>query len=260
MADLMREARAQRFVDRVVLVSGVGPGAGMASALRVAAEGARVVGAARGAQHLENATRVFAQHGLDATRFRLVRADMGTEAGAASAVREAVDSFGKLDALISMAGGYEGGGFDQCDQAALDRMLAVNLRPAFEAAHAAAPELAKSGRGAIVIATAVFGAMIPGPGLLAYNVSKSAATGLVKSLAGDLLARNVRVNAILPGGISHELDVARDPSASRPLRKGPALPQDVAAAAAFLASDDACWITGATLVVDGGFSVARPAF
>ncbi len=257
MADLMREARAQRFTDRVVLVSGVGPGAGLATALRVAAEGAKVVAAARGPQHLEHAAELLKKHGAD---FRTVRADMGTEAGARSAVAEAVAAFGKLDALISMAGGYEGGGFDQCDQAALDRMLAVNLRPAFEASHAAVPELAKSGRGAIVITTAVFGAVIPGPGLLAYNVSKSAANGLVKSLAGELLAKNVRVNAVLPGGIRHEFDPALDPSANRPLKKGPALPQDVAAAAAFLASDDACWITGATLIVDGGFSVARPAF
>lgn len=254
MGDLFREARAQRFVDRVVLVSGVGPGAGLATVLRIAAEGGKVIAAARGPAHLETASQLLTQHGAT---FRTVRADMGTPSGAASAVKEAVRAFGRLDALISTAGGYEGGGFDQCDSAALERMFAVNLRPALEASQAAVPELEKSGKGVIVITTAVFGAVVPGPGLLAYNVSKSAATGLVKSMAGELLAKNIRVNAILPGGISHEFDAAKDPSANRPLRKGPALPQDVAAAAAFLASDDACWITGATLVVDGGFSVSR---
>jgi NAD(P)-dependent dehydrogenase (short-subunit alcohol dehydrogenase family) len=95
--------------------------------------------------------------------------------------------------------------------------------------------------------------------LLAYNTSKSASTGLVRSLAGELAPRNIRVNAVLPGAITHRLDLQRDPAHGRALGAAAALPADIAAAVTFLASEDACWITGATLVVDGGFAVGRKA-
>ena len=254
MVSITTAAQARRFEEKVVLVVGAGAGSGRATALRFGLEGARVVAVARSEEHVTGVQEALTAHGVT---HAVVRADVATEEGAADAVRAAVETFGGLDVLVSMAGGYEGGGFDQTDGDALERMLDLNLRAAFHAARAAAPEIANRGRGAIVLTTAVFGGVVPGPGLLAYNTSKAASTGFAKSLAGELAERNVRVNAILPGGISHEFDVDKDPAADRALTKGPALPQDIAAAAAFLASEEACWMTGATLVVDGGFSVTR---
>lgn len=254
MPDIRTAAAARRFVDKVVLVTGVGAGAGLATALRFGLEGARVVAVARGDEHVLGARRTLEEAGVE---HRAERIDVSTVEGAREAVATAVEAFGGLDVLVCTAGGFEAGPADDADGEALDRMLDANLRPAFETALAAAPEIARRGRGAIVVTTAVFGALVPGPGLLAYNTSKAASTGFVKSLAGDLAEKNVRVNAILPGGISHVFDGGVDPSSARNLAKGPALPHDIAAAACFLASEEACWVTGAALVVDGGFSVVR---
>lgn len=258
MVDMLTAAqRGRRFEDRVVLVTGVGAGAGLATVLRFAHEGARVVAVARSEANLTRAAEALASHGAS---FRTHRADVATELGAKEAVAEAISAFGGLDVLVNTAGAYEGGGHAETDRALLDRMLDANLRTAFETARAAVPAFRARGGGAIVITTAVFGAVVPGPGLLAYNTSKAAATGMVKSLAGDLAAQNIRVNAVLPGGITHKFEEGLDPAQGRALTQGPAFPQDIAAAAAFLASDEACWITGATLTVDGGFSVTRRPF
>lgn len=250
-------AAARRFVGRSLAVVGVGDGTGLATALRVGLEGARVTIAARSSAHLDHAAEVL---GRAEVPFERVQVDVGTEGGAGEVVAAAVRRFGGLDALISTAGGYEPGSLAATDLAALERMLHVNLRTAFCATRAAAPELARSGRGAVVITGAVFGAVVPGPGILAYNTSKAASLGLVKSLAAELAPENVRVNAVLPGGITHKFDPDQDPMAGRRLLTGPALPQDVAAACAFLVSDEACWISGAALAVDGGFSVSRKPF
>ncbi|MFG0315851.1 MAG: SDR family NAD(P)-dependent oxidoreductase [Planctomycetota bacterium JB042] len=254
MTDITTAAAARRFADKVVLVTGVGSGAGRATALRFGLEGAKVVAVARSDEHVLGVRQALEEASVE---HRAEVVDVSTVEGARQAVSLATEAFSGLDVLVCTAGGFEAGSADDADGAALDRMLDVNLRPAFETSIAAAPEIAKRGRGAIVITTAVFGAVVPGPGLLAYNTSKAASTGFVKSLAGDLAEKNVRVNAILPGGISHEFDPSLDPSASRALTQGPALPHDIAAAACFLASEDACWVTGASLVVDGGFSVVR---
>ena len=254
MVTITAAAQARRYEEKVVLVVGAGAGAGRATALRFGLEGAKVVAVARSEEHVTGAREALEAHGVTCAA---LQADVATEEGAEAAVRTAAETFGGLDVLVSTAGGYEGGGLDQTDGAALERMLDLNLRAAFQSARAAAPEIVKRGRGAIVLTTAVFGGVVPGPGLLAYNTSKAASTGFVRSLAGELAERNVRVNAILPGGISHEFDVEKDAAADRLLTKGPALPQDIAAAAAFLASEEATWITGASLVVDGGFSVIR---
>jgi len=257
MTTIQQAACARRFQDRVVLVTGVGGGTGLAAALRFGLEGAQVATVARSKDNVEVARSTLEAHGVQVCA---IEGDVGTEQGAAKVVAETEAAFGRIDVLANTAGGYEGGGFDDTDVAALERMLDMNLRTAFCAIRAAAPVIAKQGRGAIVVTTAVFGATVPGPGLLAYNTSKAASTALVLGFAGEMVERNIRVNAVLPGAITHQFDAERDPTADRELSKGPAMPEDIAAAVAFLASEDACWITGATLVVDGGFSVSRKAY
>lgn len=254
MTDLAAAAHARRFTDKVALVAGVGPGVGLACAARLGLEGARVVAAARSEENVARATETLTRLGVEHVGFR---GDAATPEGAAAAVALATREYGGLDVLVCCAGGFEGGGFDDADEAQLERMLTVNLRAAFASAKAAVPAMRTRGRGAIVITTAVFGAVVPGPGLLAYNTSKAAADGYCRSLAGDLAPSGIRVNAVLPGATSHRFDETADPAKDRALLSGPAMPQDVAAAVAFLASDDACYVTGGALVVDGGFSVSR---
>lgn len=246
----------RRFEGRVVLVAGTGPGVGRATAVRYALEGARVVCAARNEEHLDLVRETMEQVGVVSDRVRCLRADLATAEGAEAAVREACDGFGRLDVLAVTAGGFEPGGVDDPDTDRLERMLDVNLRAAWRTSLAAAEALAAT-KGAVCVTTAVFGACVPGPGVLAYNTAKAAATGFVRSLAADLRPRGVRVNGVLPGGVSHRYEPDRDPRGGRTLGVGPAWPEDVAAAVLFLTSDEAFWITGATLVVDGGFAVSR---
>ncbi len=257
MPSIVTAARAQRFHDKVALVVGVGSGTGLAVALRLGLEGAKVIAVARSEAHVEAAEAAMLSHGIDG---RALRADVSTASGAATATAAAIDRFGGLDVAISTAGGYEGGSFDQTDSAGVERMLDSNFRTAFHLAKTTTPCLESRGGGSIVVTTAVFGSIVPGPGLLAYNTSKAAVSGFLQSLAGDLAAKNIRVNAVLPGGITHQFDVTRDVALGRKLAKGPSQPEDIAAAVAFLASDEACFVTGAALVVDGGFSVGRKAF
>jgi 3-oxoacyl-[acyl-carrier protein] reductase len=257
MTSMIQSACARRFADRTALVVGAGSGAGRAVAMRLGLEGAKVAIAARSAPHVEEGERVLAARGVTV---RSIRGDASTAEGAQAVVESAISAFGGIDVLVVTAGGYEGGSIEQCDAASLDRMLALNLKVAFHAVKSALPHLVARGGGSIVITTAIFGGTVPGPGLLAYNTSKAAAQGFAQSLAGDLQERNVRVNAVLPGGIAHQFDPERDVAAGRRLGKGPAQPEDVAAAVAFLASDEACFITGAALAVDGGFACARKAF
>lgn len=254
MPDLAAISHSGRFGDKVVVVAGVGPGVGLATALRFGLEGARVAVAARSDTSLQHATEELARHGVVHVA---IAADVGTETGAAEVMAQANRHFGGVDVLACTAGGYAGGGLRETDGALLEQMLDVNLRTVFHSARAASATMAARGRGAIVVTTAVFGAVVPGPGLLAYNTSKGAATALVQSLAGDLAPSNIRVNAVLPGATSHHFDAAADVTSARSLLKGAGTPQDIAAAVLFLASDEAAWITGATLIVDGGFSVSR---
>ena len=254
MTDLKTAANAKRFTGKVALVVGAGPGAGLACAARLGLEGAQVVAAARSEENVNGAAETLTRLGIDHVVFR---GDASTAEGALAAVALAMREFGGIDIVVCSAGGFEGGGVDKADEAQLERMLSMNLRAAFSTAKASAPALIERGGGVIVVTTAVFGAVVPGPGLLAYNTSKAAAAGLCQSLAGDLAPSGIRVNAVLPGAISHEFDDTADPAHERALLKGSAMPQDIAAAVAFLASDDACFITGAELVVDGGFSVSR---
>lgn len=254
MTDLKTASQARRFEGKVAMVVGAGPGAGLACAARLGLEGAQIVATARSEENVRGAAETLTRLGVDHVVFR---GDAATPGGAIAAVELAKREFGGVDIVVCSAGGFEGGGFDKSDEDQLERMLTVNLRAAFSTAKASAPALIERGGGAIVITTAVFGAVVPGPGLLAYNTSKAAADGLCQSLAGDLAASGIRVNAVLPGAISHHFDEGLDPAHERALLKGSATPQDIAAAVAFLASDEACFITGARLVVDGGFSVSR---
>ena len=241
-----------RFAGRTVLVTGGGSGIGRAIAARTVAEGASVVVAD---VDLDAARAVAAE--LDgAGAVRAVHLDQADERSADAVV----GGLDRLDALFANAGtALPARSLVDTSPDAWRRVHSVNLEGAFLIARAAAPLLMRE-RGAIVFTGSTSG-LLAHPGAGAYAASKFGLIGLSRTLAVELVPHGVRVNCVCPGGVRTPLLEAVDPGidveAEDVTPLGPlAAPEDVAAAAAFLASSDARHITAAELVVDGGHSAA----
>lgn len=248
-----------RFDGKVALITGGGGALGRASALRFVAEGARVVIADI---DLERARAVAAEIGADAFA---VRADVSKADDCAAMLEAAHARFGKLDVVFANAGvGGEKIEFVDMPIEEWDRVIGVNLRGMALTCKAAAPALIDNGGGSIVLMGSSTGGWDTILGAGPYMTSKEAVNALARSMALELARHRIRVNALCPGIIQTPLSfrqAADDPAAWEqffarfaqriPLRRV-GQPEDVAAAVAFLASDDARHITGASLLIDGG--------
>jgi NAD(P)-dependent dehydrogenase (short-subunit alcohol dehydrogenase family) len=255
----------QRFIDRTVLITGAGGAIGRATAERFAAEGARLALIDRDAGAVgQLAQRVGAQgHAALA-----LTADVADEQALAQAIEQAEAHFGRLHVVFNNAG-IGGQDLPVADMSAAqwDEIIAVNLRGVFLGCKYAVPALARAGGGAIVNMGSSTGRHDTLPGSAPYMASKAAVEALTRSLALQVARDHIRVNAICPGIIETPLSLHQksDAEAERffarfaeriPLgRVGQ--PEDVAAAVAFLASDQARQITGTALLIDGGQTMRR---
>jgi meso-butanediol dehydrogenase/(S,S)-butanediol dehydrogenase/diacetyl reductase len=246
----------------VALVTGAAGGIGQAIVQRLVAEGVSVVVTDCDADALKSlADRLPTGHRLRVVVGDVVDADFRKEL-----VTGTVEAFGRLDVLINNAGIMSGGTPESISNQDWDRAHGINAKAPFFLAQEAIPHLAAA-RGAIVNQSSILG-LRANHGLAAYTASKAAVVGLTMALAVDLAEKGVRVNALCPGTIDTPMpwslvasvlgpdnhDVAREALVSRQLIKRLGTPDEVAAAAVFLASDDASFITGVALPVDGGWS------
>lgn len=240
----------RRFDDRVAFVTGAAHGIGAAIAERLAAEGAAVTLADRD----ESAVRELANRS-GGSDLHHVRCDVTDSASVRDAIASAVERFGRLDVLVNNAGGGSGIPFEETDDDDWRRMTELNLGGAVRCIRAALPHLvAGPGGGSVVSVSSVNG--LAAFGDIAYATAKAGLLNLTANLAVEYGRSGVRFNAVAPGTIRTRVWDGRDETLDRIAGQLPmgrvGRPEDIAAAVAFLASDDAAWITGEVLRVDGG--------
>lgn len=249
----------RRFEGKNVLVTGAAHGIGEAIARRFAQEGAAVAIADLDAAAAKStADDINAQGG----RAVSLACDVGVTAQVEKMVADTVADLGSIDILVNNAGDVTiAKHFLTTDEAWWDHFLDVNLKSQFLTCRLVAPMMAKAGGGAIINMSSG-GASRAHRGMVAYDASKGGVEAMTRALALELAPYNIRVNALVPGLIVSRPEWAADKEASArrdatiPLGRG-GQPIDLAGPATFLASDDAAYVTGACLVVDGAVLVQQ---
>lgn len=250
---------SRRLVGLTALVTGGTSGIGLASARRLAQEGANVFVVGRGQRHLDDA--------LDALRVAAPEVRVGGRvtdvtdpAAMAIAVEETARLGSRIDVLVASAG-IDGEGRDvlYLDPAAFSRVLDVNVRGLFVAGQAAARPMAADGMGGAIALVASVNGLTAEAGFADYNASKGGAVMLARSMARDLADRRIRVNAVCPGYVRTPMTerYLADTTTMAAIISGIPLgrvaePDEIAAVIAFLVSTEASYITGSAVVVDGG--------
>lgn len=255
-----------RFKDKVAIVTGGSSGIGKEVARRFVAEGGFVVVNGRDAGKAEGAAKEIDPTGK---RIAVHAGDISLPTTGDVLVQTAIDRFGRLDVLFNNAGLFKPVPFLDVNEAELDRMLNIILKGSFFSAQAAAKAMKTIGRGGAIVQTGSMWALqaIGATPSSAYSVAKAGVHALVKNLAIELAGDKIRVNAIAPGVIeTHVFDTFLTPDEVKlvvptfktlhPLGRN-GQPADAAEALLYLASDEASFITGVILPVDGGVMAGR---
>jgi 2-hydroxycyclohexanecarboxyl-CoA dehydrogenase len=245
---------------KIAAVTGGASGIGEATVRRFVAEGAQVAFADR---DVERGKRVAAEIEAGGGKALFVEAHMEQESEATAFIQHTVDHFGQLNILVNNAGIRLYQTVVEASAESWDTILGVNLKGYAFCAKAAIPVMRRVGGGSIVNVASIR-AVVAGGNMVQYDTTKAAVTGLTRGLAMDHAPDGVRVNAVCPGPIFtpfHErrilaagrtLEEYREEAGSRTMLKRPGTPQEVAACILFLASDEASYVTGTCLFVDGG--------
>jgi NAD(P)-dependent dehydrogenase (short-subunit alcohol dehydrogenase family) len=256
----------KRFSGKVAAVTGGASGIGEAVVRLLGEEGARVAFADMDAERGRLVGDELRAAGIEAV---FTEAHMEREAEAAAFVRDAAARFGRLDVLVNNAGMRLYQTVLEASESSWDAILGVNLKGYAFCAKAAIPEMRRGGGGSIVNIASVRAA-VAGGNMVQYDATKAAVIGLTRGLAYDHAADGIRVNAVCPGPVFtrfHERRAAAVGKTPEEFKQGfgrgtmlkrPGTPREIATCIAFLASDDASYVTASTFFVDGGQSAIDP--
>lgn len=246
---------AERLNRKRAIVTGGSRGIGAAIAKRLAAEGADV--AITFAGNRDAAAAVVGAIREGGRKGHAFQADATDPEAAARGIGQAIAALGGLDILVHNAGMFGVATLPESDADHYRRQFAVNVEAVFAGTRAAVDRIADGGR--IVVIGSVNAHSIPGPGVAVYGATKAAVAGLVRGWARDLAPRNILVNTVQPGPVDTDMNPATSDFATfltgRTALGRYGRPEEIASVVAFLASDEASYITGAAIDVDGGFSI-----
>jgi NAD(P)-dependent dehydrogenase (short-subunit alcohol dehydrogenase family) len=247
-----------RLSGKTVVVTGGGSGIGRASALHCGRQGARVVVADIGSESANATTKQISEEGGESLA---VQSDVSDTDQVQRLVRQAVERFERLDVLVNCAGIAVRNPVAEQDEASWDKVMQVNLRGVFLCSKYAIPHMRRGG--SIIHISSVVG-LIGVRNRAAYSATKGAIITLTRNMALDYAGHGIRVNCICPGFTETGMTAAlfADPERKRRLTALHPLgrlgtPDDIAHAVVFFASEEASWITGHALAVDGGFSAGH---
>jgi len=250
-----------RLKNKVAIITGAGSGQGRAAALIFSREGAKIAVSDWKPELGDETVTLVKKAGGEAI---FIRTDVSESADVQNLVRTTVGTYGRIDILYNNAGVGFSSPLSMSDvintpEADWDRVIAINLRSMYLTAKYGIPEMIKSGGGSI-INTASIAALIGSEAAHAYTAAKGGMVALSRALAVEFGPKNIRVNCICPGAIDtpmiapviDPLKKSGQPFMTSPIRRL-GRPEDIANCALYLASDESSFVTGATLVVDGGY-------
>lgn len=257
----------RRLLHRNALVTGASSGIGRAVAVRFAQEGASVALNYNGSRENAEASLRLANEasmaaGRTDAKHVVIRADVGNEHEAMGLVDEAVRELGRLDILVNNAGIQRESPSESAPAAELRRVLDVNLFGAAFCSQAAIRHFLSRPGGGVVVNCSSVHEIVPKPGYLGYSMSKGGLGNLTRTLALEYADRGIRINAVGPGAIetpindawTHDAEKRRNVEKHIPMRRVGS-PEEIAAVFAFLASDEAAYITGQTIFACGGLTL-----
>jgi 2-hydroxycyclohexanecarboxyl-CoA dehydrogenase len=256
LTQMRAQVKNNKFIDKVAIITGGGSGIGAATARLFAKEGAKVVVTDIDKAAAERVAKEIENKGEQAVAARV---DVTCNDEIKKTVQDVLARWGKIDILVNCAGTGDIGWFIQSNEETWDRILTVNLKGTMSFTHAVLPSMVERKYGKIINIASIagkVGAMMQ----VAYSASKAGVSGFTKALAREVARHGINVNDICPGPIDtplYGLIASMDPELQKKYVQGVAQrrigkPEEVAAAALFLASDECEFITGHSLVVDGG--------
>ncbi len=245
------------LTDKIAIVTGGSRGIGRGIALELGKRGATVIVNYKGnADAAQEVVELIKAGGANALA---VQADVGSVEGSETLIKAALDSFGKLDILVNNAGTTRDNLIMMMKPEDFDTVIETNLRSTWLCSKAAVKTMMRKRYGRIINITSISG-IAGNAGQTNYSASKAGIIGLTKALAREVASRGITVNAVAPGFVLTDLtkdlpeDITKQLNANIPLGRWGAI-EDVAYSTAFLASDEAAYITGHVLVVDGGMAM-----